>query len=158
MADRGPIHPLSVMTIPPVHAFHIFIGGDPEPAGSPKIIRMGGRPAIRWQKGPKWTATIRRVLSEEIPEEKRPLLKGPMRAWITYRLPRPKKPMFSVPATPPDIDKLERAVLDGLTLWGDGRRSPLLVEDDARFISVVHHKEYGVATGVELWVWPVLLL
>ena len=73
--------------------------------------------------------------------------------------PKPKKPKFSVPATTPDIDKLLRAVLDGM-VWkdkeGDGKWHGILIEDDARFISVGTSERFvsgDEPTGVHIWVW-----
>jgi len=145
--------------IPPDSAFYRFIAGDPEPAGSPKIVRIGGHPAIRWQKGHKWTALIRRELMALIPEEKRPLIPGPVRGYLLFIMPKPHKPKFQVPATPPDGDKLERATLDGFTYRGANNEGcPLLVEDDARFISLSWEEQYVTGenslTGVHIWVWP----
>ena len=123
---------------------------------------MGGRPAIRWQKGHKWTAAIRRNLLENVDircNVEKPRYRGPVRGWIDFVMPKPKKPKFSVPATPPDIDKLLRAVLDGM-VWkdkeGDGKWHGILIEDDARFISVGTSERFvsgDEPTGVHIWVW-----
>ena len=71
------------------------------------------------------------------------------------------KPKFPVPATPPDLDKLIRAVWDGFVdrVVDDEsgskqkRQKPLLIEDDARFIDESSSERYGKVTGVEIWVW-----
>ena len=156
--SNGSPSPCWTSVVPPSTAFHAFIAGDIEPAGSPKVIMIGGRPAVRWQKGHKWTAAIRRELLEQLGSDNP--IKGPVRGWIDFVMPKPKKPKFLVPATPPDIDKLLRAVLDGM-VWkdkqGDGKWHGILIEDDARFISVGASERFvngTEPTGVDIWVWP----
>ena len=151
----------TVLTLPssgPV--FYLFVPGSPDPAGSPKPVFLGGdrsRLAIRWQKGHTWTAAIRRALMEVIPEEKRPLYRGPVLGYLHFVMPKPLKPKFKVPATPPDVDKLERAILDGFVWRGkDQKARPILVEDDARFIGVGTYESFASdsePTGVRIWVW-----
>lgn len=63
---------------------------------------------------------------------------GPLEVWLTFFLPRPaskKKAAWCI--TKPDIDKLERAVLDALTLSG-------LIVDDSRVCRVVKDKPYAI--------------
>ncbi len=163
--DQGLI-PLPAL-LPPDDAFYFFVEGLPEPSGSPKIIKMGGRPAIRWQTGPKWTSKIRAALDAELPTEPRPLMSGPIYSALRFWMPSPKKSKFPVPATPPDLDKLVRAAWDGFVnrivddTSGSKQKKqvPMLIEDDARFIGLLAYEHYSLKqTGVEIWVWPASLL
>lgn len=132
--------------------YYFYITGPLEPAGSPKIIRRGRTPAIVWQKGPRWTAHVRAFFDKEIPENKRPLLTGPVVVELKFLVPKPQKPKFPVPATPPDGDKLERATWDGFTTKD---RKPLLLEDDSRIVDWSVKTRYADAldaVGVLIWV------
>ena len=60
----------------------------------------------------------------------------PVSVELTFVMPKPKKPRWSTPAVKPDIDKLERAVLDGLTDGG-------LLYDDARVVRLLGVLEYA---------------
>jgi len=140
--------------------WRFFVAGMPEPAGSPQIIRIGKekKAAIAWQKGPKWTRAVARALQDAIPAEERPLISGPVAMTLRFYVPRPANPKFEVPATPPDMDKLERATLDGLTFRDHNqKRRPLLIEDDARVVEKHTYLYYAgrvIPPGVEITVWP----
>lgn len=125
----------------------VWVQGEPEPSGSPRVIRRGknGPPAIIWQKGPKWQKQIKRQAAEQI---ERPI-EGPVSVRLVFHLPKPKKPKYPVPATKPDIDKLARSTLDGLT--------GVAFEDDSRVVMLTVRKAYvtpGAPTGVDIWVSP----
>lgn len=60
----------------------------------------------------------------------------PVYVELTFVMPRPKKPRWFVPAVKPDLDKLTRAVLDGLTDGG-------LLADDARVVRMLLEEEYA---------------
>lgn len=51
-------------------------------------------------------------------------------------LPRPKRPRWWSPGVKPDLDKLCRALLDGMTDGG-------LITDDARVVGLHAHKRYA---------------
>lgn len=104
------------------------------------------RQAIAWQAHEAWPA---------IPVE------GPVSVEVDFYLPRPashflpvtaKRPERAVrtgapssPATRPDLDKLVRAVLDGIT--------GTIVGDDGQVVLLVARKVYGVNPRVEVTVW-----
>ncbi|MBC7594563.1 MAG: RusA family crossover junction endodeoxyribonuclease [Kineosporiaceae bacterium] len=60
----------------------------------------------------------------------------PVSVELTFVMPKPKRPRWTTPATKPDIDKLERAMLDGLTDGG-------LIADDARVVRLLAVLEYA---------------
>lgn len=66
-----------------------------------------------------------------------PLLDCPIRLEMTFVVPKPAKPRWREPAVKPDIDKLCRAVMDGLTgvLW----------VDDSRVVYLIAGKTYGTS-------------
>ena len=61
---------------------------------------------------------------------------GPLQVDLLFVMPRPKRPRWALPAVKPDIDKLARAVLDGLTDGG-------LIADDARVVRLNLSEEYA---------------
>lgn len=67
----------------------------------------------------------------------RPMLDQPLAIYVAFVLPRPKRPKFDLPATPPDIDKYLRAIFDALTGAG-------VWVDDARAVKVTTVKRYAV--------------
>ena len=60
----------------------------------------------------------------------------PVSVELTFVMPKPKKPRWSTPAVKPDLDKLTRALLDGLTDGG-------LLADDARVVRLLAIEEYA---------------
>ena len=76
----------------------------------------------------------------------------PVTVELSFYLPKPKKPRWPVPAVKPDIDKLTRAVLDGLVDGG-------MLSNDSRVVSCNLTKAYaswggpGVAIKVTAYQW-----
>ena len=111
--------------------------GIPAPQGSKQAFVRGKRAVlVEMSKAlPRWRAAVTEAARAE---HDGPPLDGPLAVWITFYLPRPK----SVPArrrpyptVTPDLDKLARAVLDGIT---DAR----LWTDDARVVDLTITKRY----------------
>lgn len=69
----------------------------------------------------------------------------PVAVKLEFFMPRPKRPKFNRPAVKPDIDKLARAVLDGLTDGG-------LLADDSRVVRLVADEFYTETPGVSVTV------
>ena len=77
---------------------------------------------------------------------------APVGVSLSFYLPKPKRPRWLVPAVKPDIDKLTRAVLDGLVDGG-------LLADDSRVVALKVTKHYvgedtpnpGVIVAVTAW-------
>ena len=116
------------------------VPGIPQPKGSKKIVgksKTTGRPIMindaaglkAWAKAVETSAMVERVRNGGT-------LLGPVRVRVVFHMPRPDRPAFDVPAVKPDIDKLLRAVFDGIT---KGR----LWEDDARVVWCLAEKVYG---------------
>lgn len=119
------------------------------PGGVPSIVVLG-RPAPQGSKGPlgtesnprtkPWRATIAQVCRDGLPADWTPM-DGPLIAelWFYFDPPKSAK-RGDIPCTKTtyDVDKLTRAIFDGLTEGG-------VVVDDARFADAHVHKRF---------VWP----
>lgn len=114
-----------------------FVPGIPAPQGSKQAFVRGKRAVlVEMSKAlPAWRAAVTTAARAA---HQGPPLDGPLAVWIAFYLPRPK----SVPArrrpyptVTPDLDKLARAVLDGIT---DARTWT----DDARVVDLTLTKRY----------------
>ena len=72
---------------------------------------------------------------------------GPVRVSLVFFIERPKSVKREHPSVRPDIDKLARAVLDGLTTAG-------VYSDDSQVVDLTASKVYGVPAGVAVQVSP----
>jgi crossover junction endodeoxyribonuclease RusA len=124
----------------------ITVRGIPAPKGSKRFFKNGGM--IEMSKGlPAWTEAVRsnteRAMTGQTP------FSGPVIVTAAFWMPRPKGHYRtgrnahllrdSAPQWPtgkPDLDKLERAVLDALTAGGAWH-------DDAQVVRVTKHKHYA---------------
>lgn len=64
---------------------------------------------------------------------------------MVFTMPRPKTVTRPEPSVAPDLDKLVRAVLDGLTA--------VAYRDDGQVTSLTATKEYGVDPGLWVQMW-----
>lgn len=117
--------------------------GIPAPQGSKRAFVRGGKAVmIETNKATMpWRQEVAAVASAECGD---PLIAGPVAIDVAFRMPRPKAhykknlelrdnaPLWC--AKKPDIDKLERAILDALT--GSA------FTDDAQVVSVTKSKRY----------------
>lgn len=74
---------------------------------------------------------------------------APVAVEAVFYMPRPKRPRWSLPATKPDTDKLQRAVGDGLERAG-------VLKNDSRIVAWASHKCYADAQhplGARIKVW-----
>ena len=95
--------------------------GDPAPQGSKKVVR--GRLIEASKKLKPWRAAIEKACQPYAEEN---IYLGPVRLEVDFFLPRPpsiKMTKRPLPIVPPDLDKLLRAVGDGVGqsgfIWGD---------------------------------------
>lgn len=112
-----------------------FVKGKPVPQGSMKFIRPGVMIHSRAADLAVWRADIAR--NAELSGFKP--VSGGVKVEIDFIFIRPKSANRPFPTVAPDLDKLIRAVLDGLT--------GVAYEDDAQVILIQATKTYGQNTG-----------
>lgn len=128
------------------------VAGDPKPQGSKRgFVTKHGRVALVEQAGrplKQWRDTVTAAAAAARIREKWPAYtEGPIGIELVFGLKKPLKPKYPVPAVRPDIDKLVRAVLDGLTdahLW----------QDDGQVIELYARKTYS-EQGLVVRVWTI---
>ena len=124
--------------------FPIFIPGTPIPQGSKSVTRTG----IMFESNNKlkpWRETMSNALTAWTgtwfgawePYD------GPLAVDVTFWMPRPKRPKYSLPAVKPDADKLCRALGDAMTTSG-------LIADDARITTWHARKRYSDTPGIAI--------
>src|SRR5580698_2224822 len=117
----------------------IEVAGIPAPQGSKRHVG-GGRMVEQSRAVGPWREAVRaetqRVL-EQLPEPEG-FLEDAARVAITFRLPKPKSTPARVlfPVKRPDIDKLARAVLDGLVAGG-------ALADDSQVVDLLVSKRFA---------------
>jgi Holliday junction resolvase RusA-like endonuclease len=133
----------------------VFVAGIPAPQGSKTFYGRG-----RVVESSKAAGPWRKLVSAEVRRERGPVappLAGPLWARLTFTFPRPQghygrgkttsrivRP--GAPAQPdvkPDIDKLARCVLDGLTDAGAWK-------DDGQVTMLTAVKQYGPRPGCQI--------
>ena len=113
-----------------------FVKGRPVPQGSMKFIRPGVMIHSRSQELALWRADIAR--NAELFGFK-PIASA-VKVELDFVMNRPKSAKRVFPSVKPDLDKLIRAVLDGLT--------GVAYEDDSQVILIQSSKTYGDKQGV----------
>lgn len=108
-----------------------FVEGIPAPQGSKVQIRPGVMIDDNAKRLKPWRNAV--VVVARAAHRGPPL--GPCKVKLRFRMKPPQKDTRTWPSIPPDLDKLARAVFDGLTIAG-------VVEDDARIVWMVAMKEY----------------
>lgn len=137
------------------HELDATVAGKPAPQGSKARGRNGGvydmaKGLAPWRRAV--ALTVKAALpAADWPEQAR---SGPVAATVTFMLPRPGShyrtgtaagqvkvtaPLY--PATRPDVDKLARAVLDGLTMSG-------AIADDGQVVILSAVKAYAAAGAI----------
>lgn len=109
--------------------------GKPIPQGSLKFIN--GRPIHhRATDLAVWRADIARTALENNVQ----CVEGPVTLGLLFCMPKPRTVKRSLPYVRPDLDKLIRAVMDGLT--------GVAYEDDQQVCSLTADKVYTLQPGV----------
>jgi Holliday junction resolvase RusA-like endonuclease len=124
------------------------VRGLPVPQGSSKAFVVAGRARITSaSKGlPAWRNAIATAAASAMGE--RPVMTGPVSVEVCFYLPRPASApkRVLVPATRPDVDKLLRALLDGIT--------GVVLKDDSLVVDVTALKRFGDVLGAKVEVMP----
>lgn len=111
----------------------IRVDGIPVAQGSKTVAQGGGKTWLRDANATKlkpWRVKVAKAADIGLTFD------CPVAVTIYFYMPRPKKPKFDRPAVKPDLDKLIRAVSDGLTDGG-------LLEDDSRVVESHAYQFYG---------------
>lgn len=121
-----------------------FVAGTPAPQGSKRHVG-GGRLIEMSKKVKPWRAQIAAAATRQDAT-----FDAPVTVTAVFLLKRPQRPKWERHGTRPDVDKLARALLDGLT-------GPLLTDDSiVTELNVskryaLPHEETGVHINVTAW-------
>lgn len=118
------------------------VDGVPIPQGSKKAYVRGRRAVIVDDNAAllkPWRAEVAKAADVGLTFD------CPVEVRLLFEMPRPKKPKFNVPATKPDIDKLARAILDGMKDGG-------LLFEDSRVVKLAIEQIYSETPGVTVTV------
>ena len=116
-----------------------FVGGKPVPQGSMKVFN--GRPIHQNAVGlATWRADIARTARIAGCQPK----SAPVWIYLVFNMQAPKSVSRAMPTVKPDLDKLIRGVLDGLT--------GVAYEDDSQVVRITAAKVYDKNLGVQIGV------
>jgi len=88
------------------------VSGDPVPKARARTVRKGGR---TWSFTPKRVAAWERTIREEAAKHFDEPMEGPVMISLVFHMARPRSRRKEVyVSTTPDLDNLEKAVLDAL--------------------------------------------
>lgn len=112
----------------------LIVRGVPGPKGSRNVGRHGGtyeqsKIAVQWTKD----------VAEACRVQGLPKLDPPYEVSISFAMPTPDKATYAWPVRG-DLDKLERATLDGLQQGG-------VITEDKHVVALASDKQFGTATG-----------
>jgi crossover junction endodeoxyribonuclease RusA len=115
----------------------IVVRGIPAPQGSKRHVGGGRMVESSRAVGP-WREAVRAETQRAMKAARECPITGPVSVIIRFYLPRPKSTPKRIvwPAKRPDLDKLARAVLDGLTAGGAW-------DDDAQVVELVTSKMFA---------------
>ena len=114
--------------------FQVF--GDPTPQGSKRVFN-GRVVEAAGQRLKAWRKAIAEACEVNKKEE---LILGPVRLEVDFYLRRPKtvkQSQRALPIVPPDLDKLIRAVGDGIG------QSEVIWKDDSQIVEMIGSKVYA---------------
>jgi Holliday junction resolvase RusA-like endonuclease len=119
------------------------VDGVPVPQGSSRAFVVKGRAVVAPSNSNVLKPWRRRVReAAEAAMGGRAALDGPLAVMLQFQVPRPATVTREWPTVAPDLDKLVRAVLDGLVEGG-------VIVDDSRVVRLITEEEYG-APGVSV--------
>ena len=116
------------------------VDGQPVPQGSMKVIN--GR--VIHAKGSELAAWRSAIALRAREAGAKPHIE-PVEIEMIFTMTRPKTVNRAEPSVAPDLDKLVRAVLDGLTA--------IAYRDDGQVVRLSAVKQYGVTPGVWVQMW-----
>jgi Holliday junction resolvase RusA-like endonuclease len=116
-----------------------FVSGIPAPQGS-KTGRVVNGKVVMWESSTKvkpWREAVKRTA--EVAMREKYLVTGPVEVCLSFQMPKPKTLKRLFPSVKPDLDKLIRSTLDGL--------SKTCYQDDALVIGISAVKVYSNDPG-----------
>lgn len=115
----------------------MHIKGRPAPQGS-KSHKGNGRMVESSRLLPAWRRAVKKASADA--REQHGTIDRAVRVDVTVVLPRPKRSKFDGPAGAPDLDKLQRAIGDGLEAGG-------LISNDSRIVEWASRKVWAETVG-----------
>lgn len=115
---------------------NFFVKGTPTPQGSKTLNRGGGSFRESNKNLPAWRAALVKAAKEMVNDRPGFPPHEPIYCSLQFFMPRGKTVTRKFPTTKPDVDKLERAVLDAMTIAG-------VWADDAQVVSGPRGKRYA---------------
>ena len=124
--------------------------GTPRPQGSKKAFVVKGRAVMIDDNKPElkaWRQSVERAArgAMTVTEFDGPVL-GSLAVAVEFHMPRPKSVKRDLPSVAPDLDKLQRAVFDALTIAG-------VWKDDGQITTISARKIYGPTPGALISVY-----
>lgn len=125
------------------------VTGEPVPKARPRVVRRGGR---TWSYTPKRVTKWENEVREEAKKHFTAPFKGPVALIIGFYLSRPKSRRKDnyAPVTP-DLDNLEKSILDGLNEVAYEDDKLVVVKSAAKF-----YVRYGEKPHVNITVTPLV--
>lgn len=119
--------------------------GTPAPQGSKQAYVVGKRAVVTEdsKRSAPWRDSVSAAAVDAM--NGHPPVDGPVDVAVTFNFIRPKTSKRVYPSVIPDVDKLLRAVLDGLTAGG-------VFVDDSRVVDVTGRKRYADLAGAHITV------
>ena len=131
----------------------LTVMGEAKPQGSKRgFVTKTGKVALVEMAGNAlklWREAIAMTAQSETKKQNWEITDQPVSMEVIFYMKKPQKPNFVLPGVRPDIDKLLRALLDGLTQ----AKTVYLVDSQLCFLDV--RKLYG-EPRVEIKVWKTL--
>ena len=126
------------------------VEGEAKPQGSKRgFVTKTGKVAMVEMAGTalkSWRETIAVTARSEAAKQNWELTTEPVTVEAVFYMKKPQKPKFVLPGVRPDIDKLIRALLDGLT------QAKTVYLDDSQVCRLQASKVYG-EPRVEIKIW-----
>lgn len=137
----------------PTREVAFIVRGTPAPQGSKRAFVVGNRARIveDSKKSAPWRDSVSAAAADAMGGALP--IDAPVEVIVTFLFVRPasvKPAKRPFPSVKPDVDKLARAVLDGLTAGG-------VFSDDSRVIDLHAKKRYADVAGAEVTVREVAL-
>lgn len=129
----------------PFRGIAFIVRGTPAPQGSKRAFVVGNRARVveDSKKSAPWRDSVAAAAADAM-NGALPI-DVPVTVTVTFFFARPKSVKRPLPSVAPDVDKLARAVLDGLTAGG-------VFTDDSRVVDLHAKKRYRDVPGAEITV------